>query len=95
MSADKIEVGFLDSPFGLAVGIPDFAEKETHSFACGEIESMRKQIGFYLFVRGKAAFRIAREHMDFMPSFAELMAEVISHSPGSADGVREENICQH
>ena len=56
---------------------------------------MCEQIGLNLFVRREFALRIACENMDFVRSFAELMAEVIRYPPGSADSVREEDVCQH
>ena len=53
------------------------------------------QIGFNLLVGGEVALRIACEHMDFVPSFAELVAEVRGYSTGSTHSVRKKDICQH
>jgi len=52
MSADKIEVGFVVRPFGLAIGVLDFREKETYAFAGWQVESMRKKIRLDLLVKG-------------------------------------------
>jgi hypothetical protein len=95
VGADEIEIDLPAHPVRRAAGILDFREKEVHAFACGQIESVRKKIRLNLLVRGEGFLGIAREHMNFMSPFRELVAEVIGNSTGSADGVRKEDICQH
>jgi hypothetical protein len=70
-------------------------EEKAKTFLHWGAEPVGKKIGFQHLVGAEIPVWITCENMDFMPSFAELMAEVINHSPGSADCVREEDICQH
>ena len=92
MSADKIEVGLIAQRISHVTGVLDFREKEAYAFVGWQLESMRKKIRVNFLVRGEGFLGIAREHMNFMSPFAELVAEVRGYSPRSADGVREENI---
>jgi hypothetical protein len=95
MSADKIEVGLIAQRISHVTGVLDFREKEAYAFVGWQLESMRKKILFNLLVREEDSLRIPCEHMDLIASVAKLMAEVISHPAGPADGVREEDICEH
>jgi di/tripeptidase len=74
------------------IGVLDFGEKETYAFVGRHFESMGKKIRFNLLVRGEGSTWIPCKHMELMPLFAELMAEVIRNPAGSADGIRGKNI---
>jgi hypothetical protein len=95
MSANKIEIGFVTRSLGGVIGVLDFGTKEACAFADGQVESMHEKVRFNLLARGQGSVWIPGDHMDFMPSSAELVAEVIGDPAGSTDGVREENVCQH
>jgi hypothetical protein len=59
------------------------------------MESVHEKIRLNLLARRKGSVWVPGEHMDLMTPAAKLMAEVVSDPASSADGVREENICQH
>jgi|GEM_PF-6952290 len=95
MSADKIEISLMAEPISQVTGTLDFREKEAWAFPGWQLESMHKKACFNLLLRGEGSAGITCEHMDFVPPFAKLLAELISDPSGSADGVWKENVCQH
>jgi hypothetical protein len=90
---DEIESSFSSGSYSLPTSVFDFRDKESQPFSVRYGKAMCEQISFDFLVRGQVAIWITGQHMDFVAFFSELTAQMIGDSPGSTDGVREENIC--